>query len=187
MHWWKLFDKTWDFSIWSVISINCKLPQWLSLKNVHSTVTLIKAGLLQWGGGFSLETTSCFATGSDGQVKLDSTLGIISNWILNFSSLLHLKRTRPVSWHGRGRLEVKFTVGDQVEKLFRCGCPPFPSSRKIPSFVQKWEEKMRFCSVLRRLVGKPCLLRWCEVWHGIRMWSSQRFVSNSVWSFNHSY
>ena len=40
------------------------------------------------------------------------------SWIVLFPSLLHLKRTRPVSWHGRGRLEVTFfRVGDKIENL----------------------------------------------------------------------
>ena len=74
-----------------------------------------------------------------------------SDWIhmnFPFPSLLHLKRTRPVSWHGRGRLEVTFELVMKMTIFFRCDCPRYHWSMKTLSFMQKWEEKMRFGSVL---------------------------------------
>ena len=97
------------------------------------------------------------------------------------------------------RQNLSSEFGDK--KVFRCGCPRFPSSRKTHSFARRWEERTRFGSISRGskmgvyLIRNGCkyylldiwdkglvnltllLFRWCEVWHGIRMWQSQRYVS----------
>ena len=54
--------------------------------------------------------------------------------LLNSSfSLFHLKRTRPVSWHGRGRLEVTFTFLGGTKVLGAAALDTHGAGKPVPS------------------------------------------------------